>query len=160
MRATSSETLIIARTDAVAVEGFDRALARAALYREAGADMLFIEAPRKRDELGRIGALAANGAADGQYGRGRQNADAGGERTGEARLRFVIFPGGIVRALAKAAEEFYGSLKAHGSTEPFRAAHVRLRRAQRADRHAGHARARQASIESGRRAHGQQDQRQ
>jgi 2-methylisocitrate lyase-like PEP mutase family enzyme len=33
---------------------------------------------------------------------------------------FVIFPGAIVRALAKAAEEFYGSLKAHGSTEPFR----------------------------------------
>ena len=33
---------------------------------------------------------------------------------------FVIFPGAIVRALAKAAEEFYASLKAHGSTEPFR----------------------------------------
>jgi len=33
---------------------------------------------------------------------------------------FVIFPGAIVRALAKAAEEFYGSLKASGSTEPFR----------------------------------------
>ena len=32
----------------------------------------------------------------------------------------VIFPGGIVRALAKAAQEFYGSLKQHGSTEPFR----------------------------------------
>ena len=31
----------------------------------------------------------------------------------------VIFPGGIVRALAKAAEEFYGSLKANGTTEPF-----------------------------------------
>ena len=47
----SRETLIIARTDAVAVEGFDRALARAALYREAGADVLFVEAPRQRDEL-------------------------------------------------------------------------------------------------------------
>jgi 2-methylisocitrate lyase-like PEP mutase family enzyme len=34
---------------------------------------------------------------------------------------FVIFPGAIVRTLAKAAEEFYGSLKAHGTTEPFRA---------------------------------------
>jgi 2-methylisocitrate lyase-like PEP mutase family enzyme len=33
---------------------------------------------------------------------------------------FVIFPGGIVRALAKAAEEFYGSLKANGSTDRFR----------------------------------------
>ena len=43
----------------------------------------------------------------------------------------MIFPGGIVRALAKTAEEFYASLKAHGSTEPFRDAHVRFRRAQR-----------------------------
>ena len=42
----SRETLIIARTDAVAVEGFDRAIERAALYREAGADMLFVEAPQ------------------------------------------------------------------------------------------------------------------
>ena len=33
----------------------------------------------------------------------------------------MIFPGAVVRALAKAAEEFYASLKAHGSTEPFRA---------------------------------------
>src|SRR5918994_7317237 len=39
----SHETLIVARTDAVAVEGFDRAIERAAMYREAGADMLFVE---------------------------------------------------------------------------------------------------------------------
>ena len=35
-----------ARTDAVAVEGFERAIERAAMYREAGADMLFVEAPQ------------------------------------------------------------------------------------------------------------------
>src|SRR5215469_5549093 len=58
----SADTLIIARTDAVAVEGFDRAIARAVLYREAGADMLFIEAPRQRVELGRIGALMGKSA--------------------------------------------------------------------------------------------------
>src|SRR5712691_1483233 len=47
----SRETLLIARTDAIAVEGFDRAIERAARYREAGADMLFVEAPRTRDDL-------------------------------------------------------------------------------------------------------------
>src|SRR5580704_89934 len=52
----SAETLLIARTDAIAVEGFDRAMARAALYQDAGADVLFLEAPRQRDELSRIGA--------------------------------------------------------------------------------------------------------
>src|SRR5271165_3758311 len=49
---TSSDTLVIARTDALAGEGFDRALARVALYRDAGADVLFVEAPRQREELG------------------------------------------------------------------------------------------------------------
>jgi 2-methylisocitrate lyase-like PEP mutase family enzyme len=47
----SKDTLIIARTDAVAVEGFDRAVERALLYREAGADVLFVEAPKAREEL-------------------------------------------------------------------------------------------------------------
>src|SRR6478736_9123375 len=52
----SRETLIIARTDAVAVDGFERAIERAVMYREAGADMLFVEAPRTRDDLARMAA--------------------------------------------------------------------------------------------------------
>ena len=117
----SRETLIIARTDAVAVEGFERAIARAELYREAGADVLFVEAPKARDELARIVA---------QLGRSlplMANMVEGGKTplmpASELQalgFAFVIFPGAIVRALAKAAEEFYGSLKANGSTEPFR----------------------------------------
>ena len=47
MRARSPDTLVIARTDAIAVEGFERAIERAALYRDAGADVLFIEAPQR-----------------------------------------------------------------------------------------------------------------
>ena len=46
----SVDTLIVARTDAVAVEGVERALERAEMYREAGADVLFVEAPRTRDD--------------------------------------------------------------------------------------------------------------
>src|SRR5262249_26669978 len=45
----TSETLIIARTDAIAVEGFDRAIERAISYCDAGADILFVEAPKTRD---------------------------------------------------------------------------------------------------------------
>lgn len=117
---TSSETVIIARTDAVAVEGFERALARAALYREAGADMLFIEAPRQRDELGRIGALKKTTRLMANMVEGGKTPMLTASELEKLGFAFVIFPGAIVRALAKAAEEFYGSLKAHGSTEPFR----------------------------------------
>jgi 2,3-dimethylmalate lyase len=47
-------TLILARTDAHAIEGLDGALERAAMYREAGADLLFVEAPQTTGELGAI----------------------------------------------------------------------------------------------------------
>jgi 2-methylisocitrate lyase-like PEP mutase family enzyme len=47
-------TLILARTDANALEGLDRALERAAMYHEAGADLLFVEAPQTTGELGAI----------------------------------------------------------------------------------------------------------
>ena len=47
----TSDTLIIARTDARAVEGLQEAIDRAHAYHEAGADVLFIEAPRSVDEL-------------------------------------------------------------------------------------------------------------
>src|SRR5258708_12032734 len=47
----SRETLIVARTDAVAVEGFDRAIDRAPMYRDARPDMLFFEPPTTRHNL-------------------------------------------------------------------------------------------------------------
>jgi 2-methylisocitrate lyase-like PEP mutase family enzyme len=68
-------TLVIARTDAIAVEGFDAALDRAEMYTEAGADVLFIEAPQSRDHLEAITArFGGPHSADGQHGRGRQDA--------------------------------------------------------------------------------------
>jgi len=118
----SPETLIIARTDAVAVEGFERAIARAALYREAGADMLFIEAPRERAELGRIGALMGKAAPlMANMVEGGKTPILSADELQKLGFAFVIFPGAIVRALAKAAQEFYGSLRANGTTGPFRA---------------------------------------
>ena len=55
----SEELLIIARTDARAVEGFDSARDRAAAYIDAGADITFLEAPESVDEMRRIPKLLA-----------------------------------------------------------------------------------------------------
>ena len=117
----SDDTLIIARTDAIAVEGFDAAIDRAEAYVAAGADILFIEAPRSGDELARVAA----------HFRGRipllANMVEGGatpitSATDLERLGFdiVIFPGGIVRALARCATDYYASLHANGSNTPFK----------------------------------------
>jgi len=115
----SRETLVIARTDAIAVEGFERAIARAVSYREAGADILFVEAPKTRAELQRI-PPALNGvplvANMVEGGKTPPLAVADLEAIG---FSLVIFPGGIVRALARTAREFYASLAAHGTSEPF-----------------------------------------
>jgi len=117
----SSDTLIIARTDAVAVEGFDRAVERALLYRDVGADILFVEAPKAREELekiieqvGRTLPLMANMV---EGGKTPMMSASELEALG---FSLVIFPGGIVRTLAKTAGDYYASLAAHGTTQPFR----------------------------------------
>jgi 2-methylisocitrate lyase-like PEP mutase family enzyme len=115
----SEETLMIARTDAIGVEGFERAIARAVSYQNAGADILFVEAPKTRSELQRIPPaidgvpLMANMV---EGGKTPPLAAADLETIG---FSLVIFPGGIVRALARTANEFYSSLATHGSSEPF-----------------------------------------
>ncbi len=48
--------VVTARTDAIATHGLDEAIRRARLYKEAGADVLFVEGPRDVEELRRIGA--------------------------------------------------------------------------------------------------------
>lgn len=51
---TDPDLVIMARTDAIAVHGIDEAIFRANLYHDAGADLLFVEAPRSIDEMRRI----------------------------------------------------------------------------------------------------------
>jgi 2-methylisocitrate lyase-like PEP mutase family enzyme len=117
----SAETLIVARTDAVAVEGFDRAIERVALYREAGADVLFVEAPRTRDDLARVAAtLGGKLPLLANMVEGGKTPTLPAAELEAMGFSIVIFPGAIVRALGFMASEFYGSLAAHGSNEPYR----------------------------------------
>ena len=115
------DTLIIARTDAVAVEGFDAALERAARYAEAGADLLFVEAVRSRDQmqqlnqvLGALCPLMANMV------EGGMTPVTSAQELAEIGYRLVIFPGGTVRALTHALQGYLASLHTHGSTGPWR----------------------------------------
>ena len=116
----SDETLIIARTDAIAVEGFEAALDRAEAYISAGADVLFIEAPQTRAQLAQIGArfapripLLANMV------EGGETPILGADDLEQQGFSIAIFPGGIVRAIGRTAQDYYESLHAHGSNKPF-----------------------------------------
>ena len=92
----SGATLIVARTDAVAVEGFDAAVERARLYAEAGADILFVEAPRSQDQMRRLaGALGDLRPLLANMVEGGDTPLASVDQLGEMGFRLVIFPGGV-----------------------------------------------------------------
>jgi 2-methylisocitrate lyase-like PEP mutase family enzyme len=117
----SPETLIIGRTDAVAVEGVEPAIERAELYRAAGADVLFVEAPRTRDDLARIASrLGAGVPLLANMVEGGKTPPLSAAELEAIGFSLVIFPGGIVRALVRTAGEYYASLAKQGTTEPFR----------------------------------------
>jgi len=116
----SRETLVIARTDAIAVEGFERAIERAALYRDAGADVLFVEAPKTRAELKRIPPALRGVPLMANMVEGGKTPVLSAAELESMGFALVIFPGGIVRALGHMAAGYYGSLAANGTTEPFR----------------------------------------
>ena len=109
--------LVMARTDAIAVEGLEQALERARLYSEAGADILFIEAPRDLEQLALIGGgaglekpMLANMV---EGGRTPLLSAAELDKMG---FGIVIFPAGVVRMVAKAASDFYSTLLHDGSS--------------------------------------------
>lgn len=115
----SEETLIVGRTDSLAIEGVSAAIERAQMYAEAGADVLFVEAPRSRDDLAEIATrlgtatpLLANMVEGGSTPIMHAN------DLGELGYSIVIFPGGIVRFLGFAMTDYYQSLKENGSNRP------------------------------------------
>lgn len=116
----TSDTLIIARTDARAVEGLQEAIDRAHAYNEAGADVLFIEAPRSVDELKLIRKsfdlnipLLANMVEGGKTPVKTAN------DLKSLGFNIVIFPGGAVRAATFQLQEYYAGLLKNGSNSEF-----------------------------------------
>jgi hypothetical protein len=117
---TSDQTLIIARTDAIGVEGFEAALDRAHAYVEAGADVLVVEAPRTIGEMSAIAhAFAGRVPLLANMVEGGKTPLLDVTELGNIGFKLVISPGALVRALVPTAEAFLASLKANGATRPF-----------------------------------------
>ena len=116
----SSETLILARTDALAIEGFEATLERAERYLECGVDALFIEAVRTPEQMdiackqfaSRIPLLA-------NMVEGGKTPVQSARELGKSGYKIVIFPGGTARAVAHALQGYYASLNEHQTTLPW-----------------------------------------
>jgi 2-methylisocitrate lyase-like PEP mutase family enzyme len=116
-----NDALVVARTDAIAVEGLEPALERAERYLEAGADVLFIEAPRTLDEMRAVtGRFAGRVPLLANMVEGGKTPVLAAEALEALGFSIAIFPGAIARALGFAAREFYASLRQHGGTEAMR----------------------------------------
>jgi 2-methylisocitrate lyase-like PEP mutase family enzyme len=115
----SADTLILARTDALAVEGFDAAMERAESYLACGVDVLFIEALRTPEQMraacerfaSRIPLLA-------NMVEGGKTPVTPADELGRLGFRIVIFPGGTARAVAHTLQRYYASLHQHQTTAP------------------------------------------
>lgn len=115
-------TLILARTDALAVEGLDAALERAERYLACGVDALFIEALRSEAQMQRAcQQFAARVPLLANMVEGGQTPVRSAQALGEQGFRIVIFPGGTARAVAHTLQGYYASLRQHQSTAPWQA---------------------------------------
>jgi len=111
----SDDTVIIARTDARAVSSLEEACERANLYREAGADVLFIEAPESQQELSVVGArfdvpLVANMV------EGGKTPLLSVDELGEIGFSLVLFANAALRVAQHSMTELFKELSNSGST--------------------------------------------
>lgn len=117
----SEDTLILARTDAIAVEGFDLAIERAEAYLACGVDALFIEAVRTPEDMNTVcGRFARRVPMLANMVEGGQTPIQSADELGERGYKIVIFPGGTARFMTRQMQGYLESLRRHGSTLPYR----------------------------------------
>ncbi len=107
--------VIIARTDAIAVEGFEKALARARTYAEAGADMLFVEAPETEDQIAAIPAEVPGPVMINMF-RGGKTPVVPPARLQELGYALAIVPSDLQRASIKAMQEVLRAIRRDGDS--------------------------------------------
>ena len=111
----SEEFVIIARTDARAVEGMDGALERARLYRDAGADMLFVEAPKSEEEVAAVAEAFPEVPLLFNWLEGGETPPVPLERLKELGFRMIIFPLSTMLAATRSVGETLEKIHADGS---------------------------------------------
>jgi len=112
------EFLVIARTDAVAVEGVEAAIARARAFREAGADLLFVEAPTAEADIERIaGELAGVAPLVFNWAEGGRTPPLSLERMAELGFALVLYPIGTLLAATAGMRSLLETLRSEGTPQ-------------------------------------------
>ncbi|MCH7544145.1 MAG: oxaloacetate decarboxylase [Proteobacteria bacterium] len=109
-----SDFVLIARTDAIAVEGFEAAIERGKLYEKAGADVIFVEAPRTREQLAAI-PPAFGVPALLNIGASGKTPMLGAEEARELGFSLAIYPNFVILAAIPAVRRLLRELKEKGT---------------------------------------------
>jgi carboxyvinyl-carboxyphosphonate phosphorylmutase len=107
--------LVIARTDAVAVHGVDEALRRARAFAEAGADLLFVEAPTSEEDIARVaGELRGRAPLVFNWAEGGRTPPLSLDRIAELGYALVIYPIGTLLAATAGIRSVLETLRRDG----------------------------------------------
>ncbi len=110
------ETVIIARSDATAVTGLDDAIARSRAYADAGADVIFIDAPESEEHLQAIAAGGIDAVLMVNVSEHGKTPDLGAQRFQELGFGLVIYPSSTLFAAAQSTKDLAATLLAEGAT--------------------------------------------
>ncbi|TME28018.1 MAG: isocitrate lyase/PEP mutase family protein [Chloroflexi bacterium] len=113
--ARRTDLVLIARTDARAVEGLHGALNRARLYREAGADVIFFEAPQSETEIETVAHELSDVPLLFNWAEGGKTPPIAYARLRELGFRIVIFPIGAMLAATRAIRDLLQTIRADGT---------------------------------------------
>ncbi len=111
----SEDFVIIGRTDARAIEGMDGALERARRYREAGADVLFVEAPESEEEIATVAEAFPDVPLLFNWIESGKTPPVPLERLKELGYRLIIFPVSALLAATRSVQEVLAQMRAEGS---------------------------------------------
>jgi 2,3-dimethylmalate lyase len=114
--ATSPDFAVIARTDARATDGFDEAVGRGLAFRDAGADLVFVEAIRSRDELERLPRLVPDVPLVVNIVEGGKTPELSVAEFALMGFKVVLYANFVMRVMAKAAEKALRHLGETGET--------------------------------------------
>lgn len=116
--ANDPDLVLIARTDGLAVEGFEATIDRSHAYMEAGADVIFVEAPTSVEQIERIAELLPYPKLINMFAGGKTPLIPT-ERLGELGYAIVIIPSDLQRAAIFAMEQTLNAIKRDGSSASF-----------------------------------------
>ena len=112
---TDPDFVVIARTDAIAAEGFDAAIERSHAYLEAGADVIFVEAPETVEQIEAIARLIPQPKLINMF-HGGKTPMVGKQRLRELGYKFIIIPSDLQRAAIKACQRVLAAIHRDGDS--------------------------------------------